>query len=463
MNYYSYSATGDIPNPTNGFFYQPRQYAPVASVVREGGGTQNRHVNNGRASNRGWTTGVGVVALTGPAVPASTGSRGSSAMCYFDNAASTSILPEVLEAMIPMFTENYGNPEASHHAGKLARDIMEDCREQIANAFEVEANEIYFTSGASESVNTFIRGVAQSNCDRKRRKLVMSAIEHKAVSATCLNLEKEGYDVVIVPVTAGGIIDLRALTNAVDQNTLLVCVIMANNEVGVLQPIEQVARIAHANGALLFSDTTQIAGKLTIHPKKLGIDALCISGHKIHGPKGVGALYMSSNIECAPIMTGGHQERGQRAGTSNTPGIAGLAAAIRKNLSPQGQQLQRLVKQKKDWVETELVHGLPEGCVTVHCAESPRINTVSSIGVVDASGNPIDKAEMMRYLNANNIVVSAGSACNAGSDRSDVLEAIGVTPNMESCTLRISLSALTTWPECQQLVNAIKNRVVQYE
>lgn len=462
MNYYSYNATGDNRNPTNGMFYRPRQYLPVPEVLANADAWttvpehQTKTVQAQTQTQRGGGGGGGGGKLK------NTQPTGL-ALCYFDNAASTSILPEVLQAMIPMFTQNYGNPEASHQAGKNARDIMEDCREQIADAFEVQPNEIYFTSGASESINTFIRGVALSNCNRKRRKLVMSAIEHKAVSATCADVEKEGYEVVRVPVTPDGIIDLEALADAVDQDTLLVCVIMANNEVGVLQPIEQVAHIAHANGALLFSDTTQIAGKLPLLPKTLGIDALCISGHKIHGPKGVGALYMSSNIECAPIMTGGHQERGQRAGTSNTPGITGLTAAIRQNLSPQGQQLQRMIKHKKDWVETQLVQGLPQGCVTVHCAQSPRINTVSSISVLDANGTPIDKVEMMRYLDTNNIVVSAGSACNAGSDRSDVLEAIGVSPYLESCTLRISLSALTTWPECQQLVQAIKSRVLQYD
>lgn len=374
---------------------------------------------------------------------------------YFDNAASTSMMPEVLNAMVPMFTNNYGNPEASHEAGKKARDIMEGCRGQIADALRVDSGEIYFTSGASESINTFIRGVCHSNCHRHRRKLVISAIEHKAVSATCSDMEREGYEVVLVPVLASGVINLAALAHAVTHETLLVCVIMGNNEVGVLQPMEHVARIAHASGALLFSDTTQIAGRLPVYPRQLGIDALCISGHKIHGPKGIGALYMSSTIDCAPIITGGHQERGQRAGTSNTPGIAGLASAILRNLSTQGQEQQREVQTKRDWIEAQLQHRIPN--TLIHSKTVPRLNNISSVALINHQGEGMDKNEMMHYLNKYNIIVNTGSACNAGSDRSDVLQALGLSEAAEQSTIRVSLSPLTTWGECQLLVDTIEN------
>jgi cysteine desulfurase len=372
---------------------------------------------------------------------------------YFDNAASTTVTPEVMRAMIPFFTEIFANPEANHRAGKDARDQLEGHRESIARALHVTSSEIYFTSGASESINAFIRGVAHSNCHRHRRKLVTSTIEHKAVSATCLDMEKEGYEVVQVPVSAAGLVDLDALFEAVDDNTLLVCVIMANNELGVIQPMAEIAAIAHSVGALLFSDTTQIAGKLHVFPRDLGIDALSISGHKIHGPKGVGALYMSSSIECAPIITGGHQERGQRAGTSNTPGVAGLATAIAANLSATGQHKQREVREKRDWIEEQLTQANPY--TRVHSRGVPRLNNVSSVSIFTARGEPLDKADIMNYMNNRGVIVSTGSACNAGSDTSDVLNALRLSADAQRCTIRISLSALTTWDECELLVTVI--------
>ena len=414
------------------FFYQPREYIPrfIESPQKKQQQQQQHHQQIPRALSQ-------------------------KPFLYFDNAASTAVLPDVLTAMIPMLTDQYANPEASHAAGKLARDNMDMCRADVATAFRVIPEEIYFTSGASESINTFIRGVCHSNCSATKRKLVISTIEHKAVSATCADMDKEGYTVVRVPVNSDGIIDLDALADAVDDETLLACIIMANNEIGVLQPIEEISRIVHSAGALLFSDTTQIAGKFPIFPKQLGIDALCISGHKIHGPKGIGALYMSADIECAPIITGGHQERGQRAGTSNTPGINGMVAAIRYNLSPAGQHQHRHVKNQRDWVIAKLKEQTQPGRVIVHCENAPRVNNIISASFLNSRGRPLDKADMMQFLNDRNIIVSTGSACNAGSDRSDVLESIGLDPITAASTLRISLSVLTDRDQCERLAQSL--------
>ena len=259
---------------------------------------------------------------------------------------------------------------------------------------------------------------------------------------------------------ANGLLDLDALSEAVDDNTLLVCVIMANNELGVIQPMAEIAAITHSVGALLFSDTTQIAGKLHVFPRDLGIDALSISGHKIHGPKGIGALYMSSTIDCAPIITGGHQERGQRAGTSNTPGVAGLATAIAHNLSASGQQKQRDVKQKRDWIEERLTRANPY--TRVHSRGVPRLNNISSVSIFTSRGEPLDKADIMNYMNKHGVIVNTGSACNAGSDTSDVLNAIRLSADAQRCTIRISLSALTTWVECELLVAMIAKMMNQH-
>lgn len=381
----------------------------------------------------------------------------SSNYVYFDNAASTPVTREVIDAMIPVLTQSFANPEATHSAGVAARTLMETHRANIARALRVAATEIYFTSGSSESINLFVRGVTKSNCTSQRRKIVMSTIEHKAVSATCYEMVADGYDVVEVPVRPDtGLLDLAALRAAVaGDDTLFVCVIMANNEVGVVQPMKQIADIVHAAGALLFSDTTQIAGKFPLYPSELGIDAMPISGHKINGPKGIGALYMSSAraTECTPIITGGSQERGQRAGTSNTPGIAGLATAVLHNLSPRGVQLQLDVGAKRDWIETQLRRA--NEYVKIHGAHAPRVNYISSVSLFDARGEPIDKFDAMSYLSDNGVIVNTGSACNGGADRSEVLAALGLSDEEARCTIRISLGTQNTWQECDVLVRLL--------
>ncbi len=433
--------------PATSFFYVPPQNTPyrTAENVMDRD-YEVRTTRNHDPTHRKYAPQIK------PAAPALAADK-PAPYAYFDNAASAPVTAEVLDAMIPVFTDSFANPEASHGAGKDARDTMEAHRSSIADALHVSADEIYFTSGASESINAFIRGVTHSNCHRHRTKLVTSTIEHKAVSATCADLQSEGYEVVQVPVDANGLLDLDALQAAVGHDTLLVCVIMANNEIGVIQPMAEIAAITHAVGALLFSDTTQIVGRLHLFPRTVGIDALSISGHKIHGPKGIGALYMSSQIDCAPIITGGHQERGQRAGTSNTPGITGLATAIRHNLSPAGQQNQKGVKQMRDWIEAQLRRLNPN--VRVHCSRVPRLNNISSVEIYTTRGVPIETADIMQYLNKARVIVNTGSACNAGTDGSDVLRAIGLSPDAQSCTIRISLSELNTWDECSYLVRVL--------
>jgi cysteine desulfurase len=396
--------------------------------------------------------------VTGGAPVATAASSSRPSYIYFDNAASTPVTREVIDAMIPVFMDSFANPEATHAAGVDARTLMETHRAQIAHALRVLPTEIFFTSGSSESINLFVRGVTKSNCGAsRRRKIVMSTIEHKAVSATCYDMVGDGYEVVEVPVLpATGILDLDALRAAVAGNeTLLVCVIMANNEVGVVQPMKQIADIVHAAGALLFSDTTQLAGKFALYPQELGIDAMPLSGHKIHGPKGIGALYMSSAgaTECTPIITGGSQERGQRAGTSNTPGIAGLATAVVNNLSPRGMQLQRDVGTRRDWIETQLMRA--NRYVKIHGARAPRVNYISSVSLFDDSGAPLDKFDTMSYLSDNGVIVNTGSACNGGADRSEVLAALGLSDADARCTIRISLGTQNTWQECEELVRLL--------
>lgn len=375
---------------------------------------------------------------------------------YFDNAASTRSLPCVIEAMLPAFTELYANPEATHEAGQRVRDVVENCRARIAQCLDVKSHEIYFTSGASESINAFVRGIAQSNCTT-RKKIIHSAIEHKAVVATCEDLVKLGYYTQQAPVLPTGLVDLDVLAQLVDDETLLVCIILGNNELGVLQPIERIADIVHSQGALLFSDTTQIAGRLPVFPRRLGIDAMCVSGHKIHGPKGIGCLFMTEDLDCAPLITGGHQERGQRAGTPNTAGIIGLCTAIEKNMSFKGQQMQGVVRSQRDWIENEMTRRVPR--VIIQARNAPRINNISNMTFFSKNGRVLDKNVMIAYLANKKIIVSGGSACNAGLDRSQVLAEVGLSDDLQNGTLRISLSSMNSWDDCIYLIESLVSMI----
>ena len=367
---------------------------------------------------------------------------------YFDNAATTQVYPFVLDAMAKMHLSNYGNPSASHLSGRMARTAVENARETIADLLAVKSDEIYFTSGATESINTFLRGFSAHNCDKRRNKIIITNIDHKAVSATCDDLKKLGYQINTVDVLPDtGLVNLQQLYGVIDTKTLLVCIIMANNEIGVIQPVDKIAEMAHRHGALFFSDTTQIAGKYEVHPKELGIDAMCISAHKFGGPKGVGLLYISGELECNPIMTGGPQEHGIRAGTLNTPGIVGLASAMKFNLSDHGQELYAKVEEKRDWIQDKLSQYIPGLIVNALGAE--RVGNILSVSVAG-----VNNGKLTQYLDEREIVVNTGSACNAGK-RSNVLAAIGLTLVEEQGTIRISLSPLNTWDECDLLAREI--------
>ena len=369
-------------------------------------------------------------------------------LAYFDNAATTPVDPRVLKAMAPYHNVMFGNPQATHMAGVVARDAMEAARAKIANLLKVPIHTIYFTGGASEGINTFLRGVVSCNTSQ-RRKIVIGGIEHKAVSSTADDLKTKGFEVVKVDVTPNGVIDLHALQRAVDFNTLIVAVMYVNNEIGTIQPVKHIANVAHSRGALFFCDTTQATGKFPVHPRKLGIDGMCLSAHKMNGPKGVGALYIRDNISCTPLITGGMQEMGQRAGTSNVPGIVGLAVALDLHLSPEGQRAHSEVRAKRIWIERELGEAFP--WARVNGAGAPRVDGILSISLPG-----VDNHDLTQYLDQRGLMVSTGSACNSGM-RSPVLSSLGCTEEEEVGTLRISLGPQNTWAESRRMVNALIN------
>ncbi|MBO5305583.1 MAG: aminotransferase class V-fold PLP-dependent enzyme, partial [Clostridia bacterium] len=246
---------------------------------------------------------------------------------YADNAATTPVSQEVIDAMEPCFRELWGNPSSLHTDGQLAKELVDAARVKVAAAIGCDASEIYFTSCGSESDNWAIKGAAHM-LKGKRNKIVTSKIEHHAVLHTCKALEKEGFEVVYVGVDKGGFINLDELRTAVDENTAIVAIMMANNEIGTIEPIKEIAEIAHAKGALMFTDAVQAVGNIPVDVKELGVDMLALSGHKIHAPKGIGALYIRRGVRIRNLVDGGGQERGKRGGTENVPYIVGLGVAI---------------------------------------------------------------------------------------------------------------------------------------
>jgi cysteine desulfurase len=337
---------------------------------------------------------------------------------YLDHHATTPVDRRVLEAMLPFFSEQFGNPASASHAwGWKAQEAVEFARRQVASLIGATAREIVFTSGATESNNFAIRGVAEA-APPDRRGIVVSAIEHKAVleSAKRLEqLEKHGWSVTILPVTRDGRVDLRALDAAVTTSTALVSVMAANNEIGVIQPLDEIVEIAHARGALVHTDAAQAVGKIPIDVKDLGVDLLSLTGHKMYGPKGCGALFVKKRTAIAPQVLGGGQERGLRSGTLNVPGIVGLGRACaicEAEMADEGERLSKM----RDRLLVGLASHL-EG-VSVNGSIEHRLPHNLHVSIADIDTDAL-------IIGIGDIAVSAGSACgSASSEPSHVLKAL---------------------------------------
>ena len=363
-------------------------------------------------------------------------------MIYLDNAATTPILPAVREAMEPYLTEEFGNPSSTHGMGQAAREAVETARRRIAAALSCYPDEVIFTSGGTEADNLAILGAATAS---SRKSIVTTKIEHPAVLNACAFLERMGYAVTYVGVDHRGILNVDELKTAVNDDTALVAVMTVNNEVGSIQPVSDAAAIAHARGALFFTDAVQAVGHLPLRFSDSPADLLSLSGHKLGAPKGVGALLVRRGTPLSPILHGGGQERGLRSGTENVPAIVGLATAVEQaakavaegqTAREQAAMLQVLMDTAKDIPFTQ-VHHTPD-------ATAP--------GILNLCFEYLNGADLVSLLSAKGICVSSSSACASGTGApSHVLLAMGLSPDVARGALRISLGYHNTPEDIQAL------------
>lgn len=368
-------------------------------------------------------------------------------MIYLDNASTTKLDKRVLDRMLPYFTEEYGNPSAIYKPAKTARKAVEEARATVAKILNCEPAEIYFTASGSESDNTAIKGIARRYRD-KGRHIITSKIEHPAVLETCKALEREGFDVTYISVDGNGILDLKELENSIREDTILISVMFANNEIGTLQPVKEIGEIAKRHGVFFHTDAVQAVGSEWIDVKRLGIDSLSLSAHKFHGPKGVGALYVKSGVRFERFVDGGHQEKGRRAGTENVAGIVGLAAAMELSYAELQEKNSR-VRALRDYYEAEVEKRIPY--IKRNGDQKKRLAGTSNI-----SFEFIEGEGLLLNLDLKGICASSGSACTSGSlDPSHVLLAIGLKHEIAHGSLRISIGKYNTKEEIDFLVESL--------
>lgn len=363
---------------------------------------------------------------------------------YLDNNATTQTDEEVLKAMLPYFVENYGNPSSIYKIGRENRKAVEEARKKVATALNCEPDEIYFTSGGSEADNTAIRGIAYQY-QKKGNHIITSKIEHPAVLETCKQLEKEGFEVTYVGVKENGILDLEELKSDIKPTTILISVMFANNEIGTIQPMQEIGKIAQKHHIFFHTDAVQAVGSVSIDVKALHIDALSLSAHKFYGPKGIGALYMKKDIQFGKLINGGHQEKNKRAGTENVPGIVGLGKAIElayENLEEHNKTIQAL----RDYYVAQVEEKIPY--IHINGDRKKRLPGNSNI-----SFRFIEGEGLLLNLDLKGICASSGSACTSGSlDPSHVLLAIGLPHEIAHGSLRISIGKYNTKEEIDYVV-----------
>ena len=366
---------------------------------------------------------------------------------YLDNNATTAVRPEVLERMGPFFLDHYGNASSIHRFGQEAKAAIDDARGQVARLIGAQTAEIVFLSGGTEADNLAIRGIIDSQAS-KGRHIITSQIEHHAVLHTCKELEKKGFEVTWLAVSRDGLVDAEEVRRAIRPDTILITIMHANNEIGTIQPIERIGQIAAEAGIYFHSDGVQATSKIPVDVRSLGVHLYSMSGHKLHGPKGVGALYVRKGTPLKPQMTGGGHERNRRSGTENVAAIVGFGAAAELA----GQELtaeMNQVGQLRDSMEERLQAAIPD--IHVNGENAPRLPNTSNLMVDYAEGEGL-----VISLDLKGVAVSTGSACSSGSlEPSHVLTAIGKTPGEGFGSLRISLSALTTREDVDYLVEVL--------
>lgn len=370
---------------------------------------------------------------------------------YFDNAATSPVRPEVVEAMSLFHSEVFGNPSSLHQSGQRAKRALEEARSAVAAVIGADPKEIFFTSGGTESNNLALRGAAHAAADRGKH-IITSSIEHHSVLNVCHALEKEGFRVTYLPVDRSGVIDLDALQDSIRSDTVLVSIMLAGNEVGTIQPLSQAAAMAGEKGIVLHADACQAVGKMPVNAADLGVDLLSLTAHKFYGPKGQGALYVRRGTKIMPLLQGGHQERLLRPGTENIPGIAGLASAIRlasEDLALESVRLSAL----RDRLESGVLARVSD--VSLNGRRELRVPNISNMSFGSIQGE-----SLLLVLDMSGISVSTGSACNAGStEPSHVLRAMGLDPNLAQGSLRFSLGRQNTEAEVDEVVAVLSEAV----
>lgn len=363
----------------------------------------------------------------------------SDKIIYLDNNATTPLDPRVLEAMMPFLTHNYANAASTHQFGVTAYEAVKEARKQVAALIGAETNEIVFTSGATEAINLAIKGVAESY-SQKGKHIVTVSTEHSAVLDTCKYLETKGYEISYLPVQSDGILDLEVVKSAIRTDTILVSVMHVNNETGVIQDIQSISKLAHARGAIFMTDATQSVGKIPVNVDELGIDLMTFSGHKIYGPKGVGALYIrqrQNRIKIPALIHGGGHERGLRSGTLNVLGIVGLGKACELAANEMVENAER-IREMRDFLENELLK--IEG-TWINGNREKRLYNVTNIGFEGVDSEALIMGLSNPESDEPMIVVSNGSACTAANiDPSHVLMAMGLDEISAFNCIRISLS-----------------------
>ncbi len=372
---------------------------------------------------------------------------------YLDNAATTAVLPEVADAMRPYLTEIYGNPSSLYSIGQKGKRALEGSRNEVASAIEAEPEGIIFTSGGTESDNLAIKGFAYANSDRGRH-LVTSPIEHHAVLNVFHELEKQGFEVSYLPVDRYGMVDPEAVKKIIRPDTILISIMLANNEIGTIEPLKEITALAHERGIAVHTDAVQAVGKIPVSVKELGVDMLSLTAHKIYGPKGTGALYKREGIKLAPLFEGGHQEKILRPGTENIPGVVGLATALRLatgNLDTEAAKISAL----RDRLESGILSRIDN--VTLNGHSQQRVSNISSLNFAFLEGEAL-----LLALDTRGIAVSTASACSADSDEpSHVLTAIGLDPVTARGTLRFSLGINNTSEEIDYVIDAVADAAEQ--
>ena len=367
---------------------------------------------------------------------------------YMDNAATTAVRPEVLDAMLPFFTQHYGNPSSIHSVGRDAKRAVENARRQVAAALGAQSQEIYFTAGGSESDNWAIRSAAEM-LEKKGKHIITSSVEHHAVLHTCEYLEKHrGYRVTYLPVDDTGRVNPADVKNAIAEDTVLITIMAANNEIGTLQPIEEIGRIAKEAGVLFHTDAVQAVGAIPIDLRTLPVDMLSLSAHKFHGPKGVGALYIRKGVRMNNLIYGGAQERNLRAGTENLASIVGLGKAIEIAVAELPEYAARMTRLRDRLIDGILAE-IPETRLNGHRTERLPAN-------VNVSVRFIEGESLLMRLDLAGVEGSSGSACTSGSlDPSHVLLAIGLPHEIAHGSLRLSLGIENTEEDVDYVLEAL--------